>query len=244
MISVFFYPRHYNSLFSIALIFLVSCQGDQQEQQEADQQTDVTGNLERALKADFTGIFTAGKDYHRFKSCASYRFLELQDPDSLLAGRYDSLGLAYGTAMFVRFDGDSVSENDDHLALRVENVIEAKRFNGQTPCLPDSLSLSFQGNEPFWSLKISTDSIVFKHFERPASRFPYRRPRWQDSVWVFTTERADTTLVAYLSETDCRDDMSGFRYAMRAQIEIARETYRGCGGREGREPEPQSDSVR
>lgn len=188
--------------------------------------------------AEFVGQYTKGSDYHEFKDCSSFQLYQLAEKNNQLSDKFDSLNLKAGVPMFVRFNGtmDSIDQTSASPRVAVSDVVEASTYQGQSVCqLARDKTFVFRGNEPFWSLTISSDSIVFNHFEQDAMAFPYSPPQWQDSVWVVQTEKSAQSLTARISETECFDTMSGIRYSMQVAIETQIGSFEGCGGWEGRE---------
>lgn len=225
------------------LTMMLACQGNQSSTQETEDEREVnTDSQNQKIEADYEGIYTEGSDYQEFKDCGSWRLYQIVDSNQSLSAKYDSLGLQDGKPMHVHFNGETenMSQGSSGASsmqqIHVDEVLEVAKFDGQTTCQPPwEKVFEFIGNEPFWSLKISADSIVFNHFERETVAFPFAEPQWEDSVWVFETEKDNQRLTARVSEDDCQDSMSGFRYEMSVQLQTSGESFEGCGGWSGRE---------
>ncbi|WPP51106.1 COG3650 family protein [Catalinimonas niigatensis] len=154
-----------------------------------------------------------------------------------MSAKFGSLSIPLGEAMFVRINAtvDSMShiasKKDIKQQILVHEVIETSTYQGQSPCtLSREKTFKFTGNEPFWSLTIFEDSIVFNHFEQEPIAFPYTDPQWKDSVWVINIQKDDQILSASISEKECNDTMSDIRYSMSIMLQTARGRFERCGG--------------
>lgn len=222
----------------IVCLLLASCQS-RQEKDATQAEEEITGDMDIVEEADFTGIYTQGKGYSEFKSCDDWQIYPLASQNPL-APHFDSLNLASGTSMYVRIDGEKI-RSDDQTALQVAKVIQAEKYAGQENCPSfNGRTFIFRGNEPFWSLRMDGEQVVFNHFERDSVVFDFQPLSWQDSVWLLTTKNQEQELRAYISEAPCIGTMSGIRYDMSVTVQTAGESYRGCGGWQEREQPGQS----
>lgn len=85
------------------------------------------------------------------------------------------------------------------------------------------------GTEPFWSVEITPDALVYSGVDRPERRADNPGPSMQGTVATWTTATSDgAPLVITLSATDCSDGMSDRTYPLAARVEIGGETLTGC----------------
>lgn len=224
------------------LFTLVGCQRKQQSSQHAESsQTPGSDSAESNMETEYTGVYSEGENYSEFKDCSSWEIYTIDSNDSRLSSAFDSLGLNSGEAMFVRLNGSLVQTAQDSSVeispkITIAEVIEMASYNGQHDCqLPQNKTFTFRGNEPFWSLTISSDSIIFNHFEHNEQAYPYVAPQWQDSVWVYQATHEEQKLTVRISEDDCVGSMSGIRYNMHAELQTPLGDFEGCGGLEGRD---------
>jgi uncharacterized membrane protein len=96
----------------------------------------------------------------------------------------------------------------------------------------DSLEFVAHGNEPFWSVAVSRQGIVFREPERPDGlRGDYAAAVQEGSRLVFRTLLSDSValpLELVLEVQPCQDSMSGKDYAYAAVARIGDRVLRGC----------------
>jgi uncharacterized membrane protein len=96
-----------------------------------------------------------------------------------------------------------------------------------------SLELRALGNEPFWSVSIARDGIVYRDPDHADGvTFPYARPHSTDSALVFESSRTDTIVRAIrvsFRVAECSDGMSDLAYRYAAQVTLDHQQLRGCG---------------
>lgn len=82
------------------------------------------------------------------------------------------------------------------------------------------------GTEPFWSLKINKEGMVFEHdgVRRVSAKDVQARPSFNG--WRYTSPKisADVTF------TPCSDGMSEWTYMDTVTVMVDKKEYRGCGG--------------
>jgi putative lipoprotein len=227
----------------LSLIYLNACQSEQRGGQQKGEAEEITSDMDKPVpQADFTGIYSQGEGYQEFKNCSDYSIYALAE-GSVLSNKYDSLGLSDGTPMFVQLSGktDSTGKSATN-RLDVQSVLLVEKYRGQEACpVFGERTFKFTGNEPFWSLTVTPDSMTFNHFEREPFTYPHHGPIWQDSVWVLESALQESDFAVFVSEANCQDDMSGRQYDMTVSIRTEMQTYRGCGGwakRDQAQPKP------
>lgn len=114
-------------------------------------------------------------------------------------------------------------------SIRISRMERA--YQEGTACKETLSSFLFKarGNEPFWALTISKESI---RFERPAEATPYKGPyslvREENNVRHYRTKTETGHLDVILSEKLCRDDMTGALAAWTAKVSFDKKTWTGC----------------
>lgn len=88
------------------------------------------------------------------------------------------------------------------------------------------LPLTVRGNEPFWSLAITPETILFEDMEGARLEAPYAPPTLQDGAQVFDTPAGPLRLTATL----CHDDMSGMPYPLSATLTRDGRDLAACAG--------------
>lgn len=88
------------------------------------------------------------------------------------------------------------------------------------------------GTEPFWSLDISPEGIVFQSPESSPVTYPYTGPENKaESIEFNTTLNTGTeksTLKVLLTPGNCSDGMSDIQYPYSAEIVRDGQRLRGC----------------
>ena len=88
------------------------------------------------------------------------------------------------------------------------------------------------GNEPFWSIEIGPETIVYRSPEVSAGRsFPYAFTRTETGALVYTTKvdkPAVSTLEVAVEPARCVDSMSGEVRAFRAHVTLDGRRLEGC----------------
>ena len=90
------------------------------------------------------------------------------------------------------------------------------------------------GNEPFWHVDISEESIRFSLLGEPDLVFPYRAPI-RSSAGILYDSRTDTDhqIEIILREQQCSDTMADATYEYTARVVLDGQDYFGCARRGG-----------
>jgi uncharacterized membrane protein len=108
--------------------------------------------------------------------------------------------------------------------------------------LPDSLArvhdllagleLQALGNEPFWSVEISRNAIIYRDPEHLGGiPFPYAPPSGRAIGLVFESTRPDSTprsIRVVIEQRECSDGMSDLRYRYASDVRLDSLVLRGC----------------
>jgi uncharacterized membrane protein len=85
------------------------------------------------------------------------------------------------------------------------------------------------GTEPFWSVEITPDTIVYTRMDQPTQRAPNRGATVQGTMATYATSTdLNQALNVVLIATECSDGMSDRTYPLTARVEIADDTLSGC----------------
>lgn len=88
------------------------------------------------------------------------------------------------------------------------------------------------GNEPYWTLRITGEDVVFDRLGEVPQRYPVKpadssgnRMAWRlDSYDNIARDRLDVAI----TEASCGDTMAARQYPYRAEVTFQGRTYRGC----------------
>ncbi len=85
------------------------------------------------------------------------------------------------------------------------------------------------GTEPFWSVEITPDALIYSGVDRPEQRASNPGPQVQGTTAVYATA-TDTgaALVVTVIATECSDGMSDRTYPLTVRVELGEETLNGC----------------
>jgi uncharacterized membrane protein len=85
------------------------------------------------------------------------------------------------------------------------------------------------GTEPFWSVEITPDAIVYTRMDQPTQRAPNRGANVQGTMATYVTSTdLKAALNVVLIATECSDGMSDRTYPLTARVEIGDDTLSGC----------------
>ncbi len=85
------------------------------------------------------------------------------------------------------------------------------------------------GTEPFWSVEITKDAMVYTGVDRDEQRAGNPQPVVQGTTAVYTAATDDgTAMVVTLIATECSDGMSDRLYPLTAKVELGEVSLTGC----------------
>lgn len=85
------------------------------------------------------------------------------------------------------------------------------------------------GTEPFWSVEITPDAIVYTRMDQPTQRAPNRGATVQGTMATYATSTdLNQAMNVVLIATECSDGMSDRTYPLTARVEIGDDTLSGC----------------
>ena len=85
------------------------------------------------------------------------------------------------------------------------------------------------GTEPFWSVAITRDAMVYTGIDRDEKRAANPQPVVQGTTAVYTAATSDgSAMVVTLIATECSDGMSDRIYPLTAKVELGEISLSGC----------------
>lgn len=85
------------------------------------------------------------------------------------------------------------------------------------------------GTEPFWSVEITPDTLIYTRVDQPEQRAPNHGATVQGTVATYATStNLQQALNVMLIATECSDGMSDRVYPLTARVEIGDDTLTGC----------------
>lgn len=101
-----------------------------------------------------------------------------------------------------------------------------------TPLIPDSLELQALGNEPFWSVTVSREGMIYRDPERlEGIVFPAARGQNVEGRWIYRSSRPDSVpsrIEVVIEESPCSDGMSDERYRFTSHVQLDERHFDGC----------------
>lgn len=84
------------------------------------------------------------------------------------------------------------------------------------------------GNEPFWSLRISGNDVVFDRLGELPQNYSARRPISEGNRQTWSLDNDGSQLQVSITEGACGDTMSNRNYPYTAELRFQGRSYRGC----------------
>jgi len=85
------------------------------------------------------------------------------------------------------------------------------------------------GTEPFWSVEIEFDKLVYSGVDRAETEMANPGPSFQDGYFVIASRDADgQPFTVTLREMECSDGMSDRAYPLEAEVLYEGEALKGC----------------
>jgi uncharacterized membrane protein len=92
-------------------------------------------------------------------------------------------------------------------------------------------SLIARGNEPFWRLEVTADSVSFEVMgQDTAFKAPITSRQTADGRPRITAEAGGQRLELTVTERLCADTMSGMPFPVGVEVSFAGRSFQGCGG--------------
>lgn len=220
------------------LAALVACGGG--ETSDAGEEPDAGPAISEAIvEGTFRGMAIFDVDGRpRFEPCGPVAAAALTLVDSAggdLEGAYQELVGEPGGPLYVEvrgrvepIRGGVLDTGPDHRIVVSEVRRAALDPNGCDESL-DGLVYRARGNEPFWSVDVTTLDITFQRPDSPPITFPFAAPQDSAGMIVYaTTAPGGPALRLVLTEERCTDGMSGFWFPFSARAVVGLDTLSGC----------------
>ena len=164
-------------------------------------------------------LVAAGQGY-TFQPCGSSQARLVADRTSGdLPSLWHQLGVDAQQALFVEAVVDTAADS--------AVVSEIRRAAGEGRGCAESWDYEVRahGNEPFWSITVKRDTILFEQPDEPHRIvFPYAAA----SSGTYRSVAAGDSLVLTLEEHRCQDGMSGFIFPLTAHARVRGRELHGC----------------
>jgi uncharacterized membrane protein len=94
---------------------------------------------------------------------------------------------------------------------------------------PPTYTVAARGNEPFWSVEVSGDTMTWRQPE-PPKELVIQAPQSQDAEGTvgYAGKSGEHTLELFIDELPCRDSMSGAFFAYSARAVFNGKELKGC----------------
>lgn len=218
-------------LLSAAALVLVACGGGKTivapkpENPKAVADTDAGPPLR--------GTVTKSGDTLELRECgaAAEHPMAVGDPSGELAKAYAALATPKGDSLDVELRG---AQSADGASFAMTELVRARVLHGGASCERPVFDGDYlvNGNEPFWTVEIKPDGIVYRSPEVPKGRaYPYAMTRTETGASVYAT-RIDkpqvSTLEISLEPGRCVDSMSGEIRSVKGHVALDGRKLEGC----------------
>jgi len=88
-----------------------------------------------------------------------------------------------------------------------------------------------RGNEPFWSVEVGAEGIVFTPMEgAPVTVAPVPAARQDGNAMVYEASAGGTAFVLTVADAVCADTMTGMPFPKTVTVTLGDKAFSGCGG--------------
>lgn len=103
-------------------------------------------------------------------------------------------------------------------------------FEGHACDDPDfaRLQLRASGNEPFWSILLSSQGLLLNQIDQASVALPYIEEQLADGRLIISSQANHQNLQLWLSPNTCIDSMSGAVHHLTARLQLDQQTHHGC----------------
>jgi uncharacterized membrane protein len=184
----------------------------------------------------FIGHLVWGHESRSFTECGGEREgWVINDAGDELVEVYEELTTAPYQPMFVEIRGTWEAapregfgaEYDE--ALRVTELLRAENEGFGCRLELDGALFIASGNEPFWRVQVTKDSVSLRTMESPSEAvFPAPGRNGQSPLITFRSDGPDSAIEITLEQRRCIDTMSGARFAWAATVDVGGRRLSGC----------------
>lgn len=109
-------------------------------------------------------------------------------------------------------------------------IIHASRINESFGCREKYANFIFKasGNEPGWSVIVSTNEIKYASINSPSQSFPIALQQQDGETIIYETSNSNMSLTLSLYPKMCTDSMSGEQFGWKATATIGETDFQGC----------------
>lgn len=176
------------------------------------------------------GLITRVDDQLQMQTCRGQRQLQLLDSSASGFTGDAQLLLASGAApLFGDLRGELVSAADGSGRLHVGRVyrLQTEGHGCAEPGFRDLL-LRASGNEPGWSVRISSEGMLLERTDRPAIALPYLEEQLPGGQASFSSEADRQRIELWVAPQYCVDSATGAINHLSAELRVDGQTFRGC----------------
>lgn len=88
-----------------------------------------------------------------------------------------------------------------------------------------------RGNEPFWSVEVGAEGIVFTPMEgAPVTVVPVPAARQDGKAMIYEAKAGGTPFLLTVADAVCADTMTGMPFPKTVTVALGDQAYSGCGG--------------
>jgi uncharacterized membrane protein len=181
------------------------------------------------------GLLRVRGDSLFFTGCGNTSESRLDDRTGIaLAGAMTNLGAAQGQPIYVELNGGSPAGGGaTFIAVEFLRATPVGEGGGCNRPPGDFVYQAF-GTEPFWSVRVDVDSVVFTQPDEP-NRVAWPAPAVVPAIdpsgartWLAEGRHGGPGLTLVIERGSCADGMSGETTALRARATFGGRTLEGC----------------
>lgn len=160
-----------------------------------------------------------------FQPCATQDTYILE-PSLALDGELSTLSSDSGGPLFADLAGTLDSSQQRFTPQQRYRLL----FEGHACDDPDfaRLQLRASGNQPFWSILLSSQGLLLNQIDQASVALPYIEEQLADGRLIISSQANHQNLQLWLSPNTCIDSMSGAVHHLTARLQLDQQTYHGC----------------
>ncbi len=203
----------------VSFTLLTACQSIQQTAQSSQNDERIQGTLSH----------DAG--YWYVQPCGEVNRLQMDFANNQVEETFNSFARQLEEPTFVDLGGDL-----DNPSLKQATRISTNSFyriqrEGHACDDPDfaKLILRVHGNEPFWTLLLTTDGLLLAQPGQQPLALPYIEEQLPDGFTYISSQANQEQLQLWISPQHCTDSMSGAFNHLSAMLDWNGHIFNGCG---------------
>ena len=189
-------------------------------------------------RASYRGLYVVagGPDSGIIRLCAGGELLVHDRTGGELRRAHEALGAGPEGPVFVEVRAESIPDGDGTEGsprLAVLELVRASPVGESAGCAEPPAHYRFRasGNEPFWSVTVGRDSVIFEQPEDPrriAAPVTRREGASRRIFHAETSGPAAHVIRVTLTPGRCADSMSGALYSFLAEVVVDGRSLSGC----------------